>query len=96
MRPMPLTDRQSTSIAHVCPIFPDTHDDIHHHVDVAFVPLGKITAGVRPGLQLFSLFPDADPLEAYLFLVHVHYHEVSDLFAPASATRTRSSARPTQ
>jgi hypothetical protein len=81
-----LTDRRLTSIAHASPVFPDTADDIQHDVRMAFVPLGKIMAGVRPGLQLFSLFPDADPLEAYLFLVHVYYHEVSDLFAPASAT----------
>lgn len=59
-----LTERRSTSLAHASPIFPDTDDDIQHDVTVAFVPLGKIMAGVRPGLQLFSLFPDADPLEA--------------------------------
>jgi hypothetical protein len=81
-----LTDRLPTSIAHASPIFPDTPDDLHHRVTVAFVPLGRIMAGVRSGLQLFSLFPDADPFEAYLFLVHVYYHEVSDLFAAASAT----------
>jgi hypothetical protein len=81
-----LAARRPASIAQAGAFFPDIDDDIEHRVTIAFVPLGQIMAGVRPGLQLFSLFPDADPLEAYLFLVHVYYHEVSDLFAPAAAT----------
>jgi len=74
-----LDEHLKRSIEHVARFLPEVDDDIAHHVTVALLPGGQYTFGPQPGLQLFSLDPAAAPAEIYLFLVHVYYHELSDL-----------------
>jgi hypothetical protein len=82
-----LHDRRESSIADIERFFPETGEHISHDLIVAFVPRGTRMIGARPGLQFFSLFPDAHPVETYLFLVHVYYHEISDLILSEPAKR---------
>jgi hypothetical protein len=67
------------SIQHINKWLPDVADDVTQDLMVMFLPYGKYTFGPEPGLQLFSVDSKASPLEAYLFLVHVYYHELSSL-----------------
>jgi len=74
-----LTSHLRTSIEHVGRWLPEVEEDISQPVTVVFLPYGKYTFGPKPGMQMFSLYPDALPEEAYLFLVHVYYHELSSI-----------------
>ena len=67
------------SILTAARFFPRIGVTISHDLTVAFVPFGRYNYGPKEGLQLFSLLPAADPYEAYLFLTHVYYHEISFL-----------------
>lgn len=60
--------------------FPCTDEHYHHRVRILMVPYGTKCFGAGEGLQVFSLMPNADPLEVALFLSHVFYHEVTPLF----------------
>jgi hypothetical protein len=75
------------SIEHINRWLPEVDDDISHEVTVAFLPYGNYTFSPKPSLQLFSLDPSASPIEAYLFLVHVYYHELSHLNETAKGRR---------
>lgn len=66
---------------------PEVDDEISHAMTVAFLPFGSYTFSPRLSLQLFSLDPNASPLETYLFLVHVYYHEASYLNETAIGRR---------
>jgi hypothetical protein len=67
------------SVEHINRWLPEVDDDISHSVTVAFLPYGNYTFSPKLSLQLFSLDPNASPIETYLFLVHVYYHELSYL-----------------
>ena len=67
------------SVAQVRDHLPAVPEAVRRDLKVVLLPWGRWSFGPRQGLQLFSLHPDADPEEAYLFLVHVYYHEISDL-----------------
>lgn len=71
------TDR---SIAHIRNILPLFMPPFRHKLVVTLLPFGRYNFGPREGLQILSLNPKADPEEAYLFMVHVYYHEVTHLF----------------
>ncbi|MFJ7747504.1 DUF5700 domain-containing putative Zn-dependent protease [Peribacillus sp. NPDC097295] len=65
------------SVKHIAQFFPDTPKDIDHHLKIGLLPYGKKNFGPKSSLQLFSLFPEATPVETYLFLIHIYYHEIS-------------------
>jgi hypothetical protein len=67
------------SIEHIESWLPEVNDEISHFLTVALLPYGKYSYGSKVGLQLFSLEACAAPIETYLFLVHVYYHELSYL-----------------
>src|SRR6266550_1732376 len=67
------------SVEHIAGWLPDVTNDITQDLMVMFLPYGKFTFGPEQGLQLFSLDSSASPVETYLFLVHVYYHELSFL-----------------
>jgi hypothetical protein len=67
------------SIEHIGRWLPEVNEDIRHSLTVVLLPNGKYSYGPKAGLQLFSLETCAAPIEAYLFLVHVYYHELSFL-----------------
>jgi hypothetical protein len=75
------------SIQHINQWLPEVEDDVSHTVTVAFLPLGNYTFSPKLSLQLFSLDPSASPIETYLFLVHVYYHELSYLNETAKGRR---------
>jgi hypothetical protein len=90
-------ERKSESIATIARVFPDTEESIQHDLQVVFLPFGKLNVGPREGLQLFSLHPFADPLETYLFLTHVYYHEISFLnYSQASRLYARCQNSPSE
>jgi len=82
-----LARRLPESVGHIERFLPATAADVAHALRVVLVPHGQVNFGPVPGVQLFSLLPGADPVETYLFLVHVYYHELSDLFDPPAARR---------
>jgi hypothetical protein len=82
-----LARRLPESVAHVSRFLPATPSTLRRSVTVVLVPHGDVHTSPVDGVQLFSLYPDADALEAYLFLVHVYYHEVSGLFDGPEARR---------
>lgn len=52
------------------------------------VPAFELCNGPRPGTQVFGVRSGADPREAFLFLVHVRLHEVTEwLYTDARAVR---------
>lgn len=68
------------AIKHINKYFPKNFDtDIQHQLEVIFLPYGLINYGPTPGMQLFSLYPEANPIETYLFYVHIYYHEIAFL-----------------
>jgi hypothetical protein len=67
------------SIEHITRWLPEVDEEIFQSVTVVFLPYGKYTFSPRLGCQLFSLDPHASPMETFLFLVHVYYHELSCL-----------------
>jgi hypothetical protein len=67
------------SIEHVTRWMPNFPEDISQLLTVVFLPYGKHTFSPQHGLQFFSLDPYASPIESYLFLVHIYYHELSSL-----------------
>jgi hypothetical protein len=67
------------SVEHIASWLPDVDEDISHRLKVVLLPYGKFSFGPHVGLQLFSLERYASPIEAFLFLVHVYYHELSFL-----------------
>jgi hypothetical protein len=74
-----LRRRGATALTLVTRLFPDVPTDMHHRLTVILVPAGKLSYGPRDGVQLFALEPKASAFEAYLFLAHVFYHEISAL-----------------
>lgn len=67
------------SVQHISRWLPEIHEDITQSLTVVLLPYGQYTFSPKTGLQVFSLDPYADPLETYLFLVHVYYHELSSI-----------------
>lgn len=82
-----LARRLPESVAHIERFFPAVPSMLRHSLTVVLLPHGDVHTGPVDGVQVFSLYPDADPLETYLFLVHVYYHEVSGLFDGPEAKR---------
>ena len=74
-----LKDNLNNSVTHIQSYFPLTDNEINHELKVTLLPYGKINFGPKTSLQLFSIFPDADPYETYLFLIHIFYHEITFL-----------------
>ena len=74
-----LRDNLTNSISHIHSYFPMTDTEINHELKVTILPYGEINYGPKTSLQLFSIFPDADPYETYLFLIHIYYHEIAFL-----------------
>lgn len=72
-----LDDNLEKSIDHFSKVLPYMTEKINHELKVTLLPDGKTNFGPRPSLQLFSLKPEADPYETYLFLIHIYYHEIS-------------------
>jgi len=72
-----LTTHLHRSVEHITAWLPDVSEIIVHPLTVILLPFGRYTFGPKEGLQFFSLDSGAAPLEAYLFLVHVYYHELS-------------------
>jgi hypothetical protein len=75
------------SIEHISRWLPEVDEDISHAVTVVLLPYGKFSFGPKLGLQLFSLERYASPMEAFLFLVHVYYHELSFLNETPNGSR---------
>jgi len=67
------------SVEHITRWMPELPQDIVQSLTVAFLPHDRYTFSPKLGLQFFSLDPDADRIETYLFLVHVYYLELSSL-----------------
>src|SRR5262245_37915843 len=82
-----LRRRLPDSVAHIERFLPTRSPDLTHALTVVVVPGGAVSFGPAPGVQLFSLYGDTDVTETYLFLVHVYYHELSDLFDGPEARR---------
>ena len=78
------------SIEHIIRWVPEVDEDIFQTMTVVFLPYGKYTFSPKLGLQLFSLDPYASPIETYLFLVHVYYHELSYLNETPNGRRCSS------
>lgn len=74
-----LESQKQRSIKHIQRFLPHVKEDLEHHVRIVLLPFGTINYGPREGIQLYSFFPTADPMETYLFLIHVYYHEISFL-----------------
>ncbi|MGD6879665.1 DUF5700 domain-containing putative Zn-dependent protease [Bacillus infantis] len=72
-----LNNRKGESITHISKFFPHIEEEITHKLKVVLLPFGKINYGPMAGYQLYSIFPKADPIETYLFLIHIYYHEIS-------------------
>ncbi|MCM3239541.1 hypothetical protein M3589_17720 [Heyndrickxia oleronia] len=72
-----LNTRKEDSIAHINRFFPKVEEDIAHNLKVVLLPFGKINYGPTIGYQLYSIFPDSNLVETYLFLIHIYYHEIS-------------------
>lgn len=75
-----LQDNLHDAVAHITEYFPSTSEHIDHTLRVVLLPFGNFNYGPRPGVQVFSVLPKANPFEAYLFLIHIFYHEVCFLF----------------
>jgi hypothetical protein len=78
------------SVEHITKWLPEVDEDISHSVTVAFLPYGRYSFSPKHRLQLFSLDPNASPIETYLFLVHVYYHELSFVNETAKGRRCSS------